>query len=749
MSLVCFISLCIIQFISLWNITLFLPFLCIIYIGIIIHKIYTKSYFATLNIVEIYFSIIILLEIINERYSLYSHNTRFFLLELISVILLYLLVSRFYLHKLRYKLYFIAFFTITTFFLSLLGLLIFTVRLYEAQLRGFMDISQVRYLYTPLGFLSNEWVTIILCLLPFPIIGILILYKNNILKKVNRKICIIICFIAILLDVSNILVTFSRAGMIVLIILIAIIDISFIFHRIFTFKRIALFNLGIVFFFLGFFLLFPIPLKMTIKQSNSHIRSTEGRITQLKESSRIFDTNKFFGIGAKNYALINLSNQVKKNNPTFTGRINNSLVQLLVEQGLIGMFVYVLGGCYFFISFSKKIKHIHNKRFKAILCVLLATIVSIIIRETMYSSLFYNLWILLFLIIIATLFIDYPSISIPQLYSKYLLYLGLLVISAIAYVYIKSMKDVGTYKKIIATEKILSCDIETDNALLYSTLAWKNANFNNNQRNKNNKYLLRAIKLYKKAILLNPYDALFFHNLGWLYYRNNQKEMASKYMQKAIQINPNQAIYYISNGLLLETQNIKEAIESYKQALLLEPSILFSPFYSNLSIRHPNIASKLIEDILIFLCTENELDYSPLTEAKIGTIYLKMKKYDLSRKHLSNAVKILPNLSRPWCYLGIINMIFDNTDSIESNLRKSIFLDKSDYLPKYILALYYKKNGDKIRSISYMKSAIDAKKYSFHSLQCQRLYYLKTIENDIVPANLLNYITPSIKKNID
>lgn len=747
--LICFIILCIIQFISLWNITLFLPFLCIIYIALIVNSIYNKCYFTKLTTVVIYLSIIFLSGIINERCSLYSHNSRIYLLELFSVILLYCLFSKYYLHELRYKLYFVAFVTITSFFLFSLGLMIFTVRLHEAQLRGFLDISQVRYLYTPLGFLSNEWVTIILCLLPFPIIGILVLYKNNILKKVNKKICIIICFAVILLGVSNILVTFSRAGLIALIILIVIIDISFLFYRIFTYKIIMIFNIVIVSFFLSFFFLFPTSLTMTIKQSNSHIRSTEGRIAQLKESYRLFENNEIFGIGAKNYALINSANQALKNNPTFTGKINNSFVQLLVEQGVVGLLIYVLGGCYYFVFISKKIKHTSDKKMKAILCVLLATVVSIIIREAMYSSLFYNVWILFFLIIIATLFVDYPIISISRLYSKYLLFAGLFVISIIACVHIKSMKDIDLYEKIITTEGILSCNIETDNALLYSTLALRNADFNidfkSEQCDINSKQLFCAIALYEKAISLNPYDALFYHNLGWLYYCNNQKELALKYLQKAIQFNPNEAVYYISNGLLLETKNMEQAIEVYKQALLLEPSILFSPFFAELSIRYPNMSLNMIEDVLNFLSVENELNYSPITEAKMGAVYLKMKKYDLSRIYLSNAIKILPNLSRPWCYLGIISIVLNDTGNIENNLKKSIYLNMSDYFPKYILSLYYKEKGDEIRSISFMKSAIDARQYSFHSLQCNRLYYVKTVKNDIFPSALLDYITPDLE----
>lgn len=723
-----FMSLCVVQFLCLWTTHYFLPILSLIGLFIVVKS--WRGNPASFKVTD--FQIVFLgagiFGIFNYHFSLYRPNTKLFVFELITFVV-YLFIFNYCTRSFRYKFYSVLFLNITACLFAFGGVINFLIQLFQAQFRGFEDFSQVRFLFTPMGVLSNEWVTIMLCFLSLPIIGMIFLYKNHLFSKSIRKLGNILFVLTTLLIICNILITFSRAGYITLILFFVLTNIAFVTIRYLSIRKMILLNFATILLFGGFYMMYSKTLTTTIYQSVSHRRSTESRIAQLEKSYNLFKNHKAWGIGAKNYALINISDQAKSINPSFTGRVNNSFVQLLIEHGIIGTIPYIVLLCCFFFSLWRNIKAAKHKRQKALLYLLGISIISILIREMMFSALFYNAGIILLLITLMTLFIDYRQVTLSANFLKYFSYFLVFMLCIISYLYIKDLLDKpndAVSCSVIAWKKSDAVQVEFDYSLM------------NNDKNVN---LIESIELYKKAIQKNPHDALFYHNLSWLYSFDNRQDSALYYIRKALNINPNEAAYYISYGM--QTKNMADFFKAYQQAVILEPAIIFSSFYKDFSVRYPELSEQLPHIVLNFLKSKQHEHYNSITDAKIGVLLLAVGNLNEAYECLYNVTEQLPNLSRPWCYLGILQMIRGNGESAEISFKKSIFLNMNDHLPKYALAYYYRKNGNKKLSDSFIRSASAIKIRSNHSIRCKRIYYKQTIDNDMLPTNLLDYISPN------
>jgi len=116
-----------------------------------------------------------------------------------------------------------------------------------------------------------------------------------------------------------------------------------------------------------------------------------------------------------------------------------------------------------------------------------------------------------------------------------------------------------------------------------------------------------AIKLYDKALELNPGDDCFHHNLGWLYSFLRQPEIAITHFRKAIDISSEVALYHISLGLSYEWSNKQEkALSEYTAAIRLSPGTLDSEFFRELQQRLPQEAGQIVSETTRYF--ENSVD---------------------------------------------------------------------------------------------------------------------------------------------
>ena len=663
----------------------------------------------TIPVFAIGLIVLLFYEVLNFYFSSYQENSILFLqtffVILFIIVVLYKLIT-----KEKYKTYFVVFISLIAGVLAFFNLPIFFFRYYEADIYGFNDFSQFRFLYRPLSFLSNDWVTILLCLLPFPVIGLVLFWNKSYIRYG------FILIIALL--VFNLFISFSRAGVLAFLLFVLFLNALFFFHRIVSLKKLLLSNAILMLSVLLFGLAFSSSLQSFVNQSNSHQRSTEGRINQWKQSLTIVSQNPYFGIGSKNYALFGRQNQPTNLENSFAGRVNNTYIQLAIEKGLIGLFLWlsVIGYCVFYLF--RQLKKETSKSEKAITVIVLSAIISILFRELFFSSLFYNSGILLLFLVLLVFNQKNYSALVKVQKSMIYVFVVLFDIVFLTFYFIKP-----------------------ENALSYANMGLEYEREN---------ALENAIQCYKKANQLSPTDALFLHNLGRLYEMNNQSDLALYYLTQAVIADAEVAMYHISKGLIVERQDFEKALEAYKQAILLSPDVIDSQFFKDLKERFPLETEKLLNDVYNALLHVNTIRYSSVIEAKIGKLQLSTGKPELAYETLYRVTRVHPNLSRPWYYLGLIEQKQGNYESMLSYYRVSLFLSPNDHLPLYALATYYSDIGEEQTANNYFKAAERTwnNKRSVHSSRCQRVYFMDTDKDNVVPNGFLDYITPKFENHL-
>jgi tetratricopeptide (TPR) repeat protein len=711
--------------IGLWNISIFyIPALLITGVAgfaVIRNNRQTIPVF----VITLSFLLLLLYETVNFSISTYQPSSILFLRDFLIILCCTFLIDKLLRNK-KYRIYFVVFISIMAGLLALFNIPIFFFRYYESTIYGFEDFSQFRFLYRPLGLLSNEWVTILLCLMPFPLIGVWFFRDKKWIRYGFWLIAGLLLF--------NILISFSRAGILAFLLFAGLLNVFLYVKRIVTLKKLFLFD-GILIVSLAVFsLCFSGSIQSSIRQTNSHQRSAEGRMKQWEQISGVIEHTPFLGIGSKNYALQGRTSQQFDLENSFTGRVNNTYIQLLMEKGWVGLLLWLCVIGIIVLDLFRKIGKGKKRIDRAVNCIILSAILAVLFREIFFSSLLYNSGLLLFFFILL-IFNRNETERRIAIRKPALIGLAVLFASGAVYLYFKKPENALTYaEKGLEYERSIEFQLSCNLLNEYPDALTKTKQDT----------LAQAIQYYQKACRLNPSDAMFQHNLGWLYWMNRQPDLALFHISQAVESEPNIAVYHISKGLMVEWRNPEEAFEAYKQAILLSPDIIDSPFFKDLKDRNWIKTGELLKNTSNKLLKMLSVRYSSIIEAKSGKLLLSLGETERAYEALSHVVKIHPNLSRPWYYLGFIEQGKGNFDTMQTFYKKSLFLSPFDHLPLSAFAFHYKEIENESKSKSYNKAAEKAwkNKLSIHSSQCKRMYYTDTEKDDVIPQGFLDYITP-------
>jgi len=716
------------------------------------------EYGATFTTIS--FSVLLLYEIINFQFSAYQANSILFLRDFIVILCCLFLMDKLLKNE-KYQTYFIIFISAMAGLLAFFNIPIFFFRYFEAGLYGFDDFTQFRFLYMPLGLFSNEWVTILFCLLPFPVIGLFLFWKNTLFRYGLLLIIGLIVF--------NIFISFSRSGFLALLLFVGLLNLFLFVNRILSIKKLLLGNAALLLFSIFFAFCFSESIRSSVYQTNSHQRSTEGRLKQWEEVSNLAYKYPVFGIGSENYALIGAQTKQTDLENSFSGRLNNIYIQLVIEKGWVGALLWlcVIGVLVF--RLFQRMRKAENLPDKAMYCILLSAVAAVLFREIFFSTLLYNNGALL-LFFVLLVFSTQRRREHRDLQSgdcvaikirKPVVILSAVFMLGAIYFYVKEPDNAlhyatkgleyersieGTRITQIFTDKKQKENYQHENQCLSVSSA--SSVFKKTEQNDT---ITAAIQQYQEACRLSPYDAMFQHNLGWLYWMNNQQDSAIIYLSQAIKTDPNNAICHISKGLISELQDQEQAFEHYKQAILLSPDIADSHFFNDLKERNPEKAQKILQDAYDEMLQIQSVRYSSVIDAKMGKMLLSLGDTAAAYKTLIHVTRIHPNLSRPWYYLGYMEQLKGNGTAMQEYYKKSLFLSPFDHLPLYAYAAYFKGIGDNARSDSYTKSAERAwnNKRSTHSTRCRWTYYEDTAKDNVIPQGLLDYVTPVFKITLD
>lgn len=485
-------------------------------------------------------------------FSTYSANSVHFPLVCLTFIFLWFCL-RLWIVEINQKHLILGILTALGGVLALLTMFFFAFFWSKVSDMGFEDITQFRHLYSPMGMLSNDWVSIMLAFLPFATAS-----WFSLPKPYSRFSCVVCVLISL-----SVIVSFSRGAIFCLILFYFLTIILLYFYHAFKFKQLIL-GCCIWFAVLGLACIpirSPLLTTFAVTETNSQVRSIEGRINRWKDAGELFLQNPITGVGAGNFALRAepISNQRES---TYTGRSTNSWMQLAAEKGLVGLVVYGLFLTVWMIAMFKTLRIRQNHHIKEMICGV--GVVVCLLREATFSTFFEKPALLLLILLLSWLSVHNGlcerKIKIcwkwAFLFMIPILFLSILqTLQKAAIRHNKSF--VRSYEKGEDGWKNLqkSLRLSPNHAVLhankgfyllsqisgYDSLVFLNSHTPDS-------IIYRAKYAFEKAVMLNPNDAAFQCNLGTLQLATGDTVVGLQHLKLSLKLAPHQSIYHLMCG---------------------------------------------------------------------------------------------------------------------------------------------------------------------------------------------------------
>jgi tetratricopeptide (TPR) repeat protein len=209
---------------------------------------------------------------------------------------------------------------------------------------------------------------------------------------------------------------------------------------------------------------------------------------------------------------------------------------------------------------------------------------------------------------------------------------------------------------------------------------------NNNQITRSEE-IDSAITLFGKALLLNDKDVCALLNLGLLYWVTGDRTNAETSLQQAHHNWPNNQVVLTCIGLYYETaREYKQAEEYYALAASYSPEIFDSRFYEELRIRNKYLADNVLYRTIDIVSQRIFSDDSPIEYARMGRLYMIRGDVNSAEIWLKKSVEMLPNMNRPYLYMGQISLRGQDTTAARRLFNKALLLDAADVLTLYSLS---------------------------------------------------------------
>jgi len=743
-----------------WNVLILFPL--VLYIIFRICKTSSDSFYLTY--LDIGFLILLLSEIITTLNSSYVYNSLSSITRLILFVFLYV----FYKNVLKKE---NNYFLNSLLYLLSTALLILTIKFFivfynDLTSKGFSELNDFKNLYVPLGILNNIWASALLLLIPFNLIFLL----NQ--DKKEDKIFIII---NLLLNTFCIIVSFSRGIYFSLFAFILFLNILLI--KYIKSKQLFLYNI-VAFLMLSLSILLvneSFITTISLNKTESQRRSTAGRVALWKHSSKLVNDKPLFGYGQDNYLIAQDKTSFTGEDIGLTFRTNNAYIKILIERGIFGLFSFI----FFFLVVTaivyKNLKSAKiNKKVKIKIVILFSGIISILIRELTFSSLFENDFIYLLTFHLIFLLIPYDikikEFTLSKQKRKGFIIISLILIFILIFMnskrvlviynnhkFIELYTKNETQKSLKFIEKALMLSPKNSTLNKHKAIALAKGAFeiDFNAKNPNllcisnlkNDTLNLSLKYLHRVLDNRPFDSETLHNLGWVNFVLDNNEEAKYYFNKALELSPFLSQYHISMLLYnIKNNNQKDILNHLSLALRFSPDILESKFYYEFSRKYPTLAFEAKKLAVLGLEKQLEVKPSPVLKARLARLLLDedaIESYHL----LEDVTMLLPNLNRPWLYMAYLaSSSIKDTVKINKFYKNSLFLYKKDFLPKLYYARYFVEEGMDERAILLLKESMkDYKliKSNFNG-QNKALSNLETVSNSYIPNDLLYLLKPQV-----
>lgn len=212
----------------------------------------------------------------------------------------------------------------------------------------------------------------------------------------------------------------------------------------------------------------------------------------------------------------------------------------------------------------------------------------------------------------------------------------------------------------------------------------------------------KKIEFYSKAIELNPFYALAFHNRANVYNDLKERQKALDDYNKAIELNPEYANSYNNRGTVFEKLgDYDRAIADYNKAIELNPNLTNA--YNNRGIIYDrlNINDKALIDY------NNAIDLNP-NNAKAyvnrGNFLYKINKKDKALKDYNYAIDLNPYYAEAYSNRGFVYEEQGKTEKALEDYNKTLELDPKDSHTYFSRAnIYLKLNENEKAENDFLK----------------------------------------------
>lgn len=543
---------------------------------------------------------------------------------------------------------------------------------------GFDNLYSFRFLYKPMGYLSNIWSSLLITFTG-------ILYMSMIFFSKN-KVILLILYIILLLVLFEIIISFSRGTYLSFSFILVFTLIHLITTHLAWYKKILI-GFLIIIPILVFGSLFKNEVLRTIKFSEtiSQQKSLSGRLDSITASYKIFKNYSIFGTGPGTYNMVINDLKYEDDNQSFTNFSPNTYIELLVEQGISGLCLWVCLYFLFLLSLYKIWKYPHIREFGKIIFII---ITAILIREASFPVFFkfsgYQLLIISILAIAFNTFnLKLRSISLPKRSLKYINTTLIFVCMLILFISIIHANDKHHNK--IALDcldkgRLKEAEIhisKTSNRLPYLInryiIYWKIYNQTHDTLS-----LIHAQKYLEKAITKNPHDIMLQYYRALIFKYKGYTDMAAAELKNLSKRFPNNSLYnFATFNILYQNKQTKQSIPYLTKAISLSPQIIKSTFWENLNNKDSALVRIIVNQLNSFLnhSINDSLANTPIVLAKYGCLLLFLERNTEAKQVLNKVTSLMPQLSYPWFYLYLIETSQNNKEIARNLMGRFLLLN--------------------------------------------------------------------------
>lgn len=490
--------------------------------------------------------------------------------------------------------------------LTICSFFIFRSSVLEA---GFTDTYHFRFLFRPLGYVTNVWAEVLLVLLGW--------------------ICLIRRYsgIFIFLTIVAILLSFSRGAYVALGIYLVIWIAATRSAK--NWRPL----LAIVAAIAIIAILFPTEMKTALRMNAtvSQQRSSEWRINSTYAAWEIFEKHPIIGYGNGNYTLAIDKSINQDSTLPFTTFAPNIIIKLLIEKGIIGIIPYLL-------LVIGIIRVALNRRKDESTWIIIATLIALSAKEMAQSTMFDTpiVW-LMFLILLA--FLQKPTseqeINEPANERKRYLIPGVILAVYGGSIIFLNLASQGYNIPGNRIPYLVSRGIECAEEY---------------QKTKQESHADKAISFLKEAQKSNPMDVQLTYLLSQMYLQTGEIEEGYYLLENLVCNYPNNALYSWAFGNECYKKGLsKKSINSLTKAIFNAPRLLTSKqieeWQNNDSVFYDDLKQEIYR--YSTQCLESPSDW-----ARYGYIMHWFGDYAPAEKALRKAVEDLPNLTTSWRLLG-------------------------------------------------------------------------------------------------